>query len=501
MAAAMGANAAVEKAAAALLDQRDMLTTWRTIGDLDNLLQGGRIAAILKKDSRLPVSAILAEARKTAKSNDPRLALAAIPVLARGLDDHDAADVKLLSDLLSPKQSPEINAAAAKSIVRSGRQEAAKTLLAGWQSHSPALRNQILDALIGREAWSLAVLDAVEAGQISQAQLDARRRQQFLSTRTRSVRERAEKVFAGAVETNRQKLVEAYLAAATSTGGDATRGKTAFAKRCANCHKLEGAGHAVGPDLAPLTHKAAEYLLTAVLDPNRAVEDRYLEYVVQTTDGRQLTGILVEETGASLTLAAPEGKQVTVSRGELEQIKSSGKSLMPEGIERDVPPAEMADILAYLKQSAPPPKQLALNQPEIVQPFNDGSIRLFASNCRAYGPTIKMEETWRALGWWNSQEDHCAWTFDVPQGASGSYRVTLEYSCADDAAGNTVVVESNGQTLTGTVASSGGWEKFRGWNIGMLQLAEGRGELLVRSSGPIKGALFDLGGVRLVPVR
>jgi hypothetical protein len=65
------------------------------------------------------------------------------------------------------------------------------------------------------------------------------------------------------------------------------------------------------------------------------------------------------------------------------------------------------------------PAEAALNQPEVVQPFNDGSIRLFASNCRAYGPTIKMEETWRALGWWNSQEDHCAWSFDVPAGARG----------------------------------------------------------------------------------
>ena len=54
-------------------------------------------------------------------------------------------------------------------------------------------------------------------------------------------------------------------------------------------------------------------MLTAILDPNRAVEDRYVEYVALTTDGRQLTGILLEETGASLTLAAPEGKRVVAA--------------------------------------------------------------------------------------------------------------------------------------------------------------------------------------------
>ena len=155
-------------------------------------------------------------------------------------------------------------------------------------------------------------------------------------------------MLAGTIDANRQKLVEAYLTAATSGSGDAGRGKAAFAKRCANCHRLEGAGHAVGPDLAPLTHKPAEYMLTAILDPNRAVEDRYLEYVALTTDGRQLTGILLEETGASLTLAAPEGKKLTVSRSELDQIKSSGKSLMPEGIEGGLTPQDLADLLEFL---------------------------------------------------------------------------------------------------------------------------------------------------------
>src|SRR5207247_11398630 len=110
------------------------------------------------------------------------------------------------------------------------------------------------------------------AGQIAPSQFDARRRQQFLTSRNKSVRDKAEKVLAGAVDANRQKLVEAYLAAAASSSGDTTRGKAAFAKRCANCHRLEGAGHAVGPDLAPLTPQPIEYKLTAIADPNTASE-------------------------------------------------------------------------------------------------------------------------------------------------------------------------------------------------------------------------------------
>ena len=303
--------------------------------------------------------------------------------------------------------------------------------------------------LAGREDWSLALLAAVESGQISASQFDARRRQQFVTSRSKAVRDKAEKVLAGTVDPNRQKLIDTYLPAATA-GGDKARGKQVFAKRCANCHRMEAAGYAVGPDLAPFASRPVEYLLTQILDPNRAVEDRYLEYIVLTADGRQLNGMLVEETGASLTLAAPEGKQSVIPRGDIEQIKSSGKSLMPEGIEKDVPPGEMADLVAYLKSNTPPPKQVAGNQPEIVRQYVlDNSLRLSATAARIYGPTLTLEEKYRNLGWWSSQEDHAAWTFEIPAGGEGDYRVTLDYSCADSAAGNTVVVEVGGQITVG----------------------------------------------------
>ncbi len=509
MAAAMGQDAAVGQTVATILQKGgDEAARWSALASVADALarRSTKLTALLDDAGKQRLRDVLSAARQQLKNSagggkQASVAVAAAPLLARGLDDQDEADIGLLTSMLTPQQMPDAQAAAVAALVRAARAETPNLLLAGWTAHSPSLRNQILDALAAREAWSLAVLNAVEAGQINASQLDARRRQQFLTSRSKAVRDKAEKVLAGGVDANRQKLVEAYLAAASSGGGDAARGKAAFAKRCANCHRLEGIGNAVGPDLAPLTHKPTDYMLTAILDPNRAVEDRYLEYVALTTDGRQLTGILIEDTGASLTLAAPEGKKLTVPRSDLEQLKSSGKSLMPEGLERDVTPAEMTDILAYLKQAAPTPKQLALNQPEVVQPFNDGSIRLFATNCRAYGPTIKMEETYRALGWWNSQEDHCAWTFDVPPGRGGEYRVTLEYSCADNSAGNTVVVEAGGEALTGKVPGTGGWDKYRGWNLGTLKLNEGRNELLVRSSGPIHRALFDLGGIRLVPAR
>ena len=507
MAAAMGEDAALTKALSSILAPRaEGYAGWQFTSLAGVLPALGRrnvkLNSLLDADDRKRLEKLLSAARQTlVDERDDSLAVAATTVLARGIDDQAQADVTLLSSCLSPRKSPALRSAAVTALGRTGRQDIPKILLDGWSAHSPVLRSQILDVLAGREDWSLALLAAVESGQIPAAQFDARRRQQFVTSRSKAVREKAEKVLAGSVDPNRQKLIDTYLPAAIA-GGDKIRGKEIFAKRCANCHRLDGAGYAVGPELAPFASRPVEYLLTQILDPNRGVEDRYLEYIVLTTDGRQLNGMLFEETGASVTLAAQEGKQSVIARSDIEQIKSSGKSLMPEGIEKDVPPAEMADLVAYLKSNTPPPKQVPGNQPEVVRQYVlDNSLRLPATAARIYGPTLTLEEKYRNLGWWSSQEDHAAWTIEIPAGADGDYRVTLDYSCADNSAGNTAVVEVAGQTLSINVAGTGSWDDFRGVAVGTVKLPAGQSELVVRSSGPIKNALFDLRGVRLVPVR
>ena len=128
--------------------------------------------------------------------------------------------------------------------------------------------------------------------------------------------------------------------------GDAKNGQALFAKHCATCHKLAGAGGDVGPDMNGLADKPVDYLLTAILDPNRAVEARYVAYVAETSGGLRLTGIIANESGNQVTLTAADGKSQTVLRSDLESLTSTGKSLMPEGLEKESAPGQMADLLA-----------------------------------------------------------------------------------------------------------------------------------------------------------
>ena len=135
--------------------------------------------------------------------------------------------------------------------------------------------------------------------------------------------------------------------------GDAKAGKGVFQKHCAACHKLDGTGHEVGPNLlAVLGNKSGEDLLISLFDPNREVDPRYRTYQVGTADERVLTGIVVAETPTSITLRRAEGVEEVILRTNLAFFRATTLSLMPVGLEKDFKPQDVADLFAYLRSAS-----------------------------------------------------------------------------------------------------------------------------------------------------
>jgi putative heme-binding domain-containing protein len=89
-------------------------------------------------------------------------------------------------------------------------------------------------------------------------------------------------------------------------------------------------------------------VMTHVLDPNREVAPNFVQYIVTIDDGRVSTGIIANETATSITLKRAENVQETILRQNIEELASTGTSLMPEGMEKKILPQEMADLLAYV---------------------------------------------------------------------------------------------------------------------------------------------------------
>jgi putative membrane-bound dehydrogenase-like protein len=271
--------------------------------------------------------------------------LAAVRLLGRESGRRDQ-DIRLLGKLLAPQHSNAVQAAAVASLARLSEVRAARALIDRWPGFSPSLQDQVLDVLLSRAAWLPELLTAMEKGKVKAAQVGAARRERLLRHPRTGIRKRAEKVL-GAATTDRARLLAAYKEALTLKG-DAGRGRKVFAKSCAACHRVESLGHAVGPDLAALSDRSPKALLVAILDPNRAVEARFVTYQAVTRAGRVFNGILAAETATSITLREQEGKQYVLLRGDLDELTSTGRSLMPEGLEKDLSKRDLADLMAFV---------------------------------------------------------------------------------------------------------------------------------------------------------
>ena len=231
------------------------------------------------------------------------------------------------------------------------------------------------------------------------------------------------------------------------------------------------------------------------------VEARYVGYTVQTKAGLVKTGFLLNESATSLTLVGADGKPQTILRTEIEEMSSSGKSAMPEGIEKDLQPQDVADLHAFLRSAIPQQKRKVFegNNPEVVRANPDGSFRLMPSQAEIFGSTLVLEKQYGNLGFWASEDDHAAWTVDVPK--SGKYAVTLDWACDNGSAGNTFVLQVDAERLTGKVAGTGTWDNYKQTKIGEMRLQKGEQRMVFRSVGKITGSLIDLRGIRLAPVR
>ncbi len=286
----------------------------------------------------------------TARTAKQPEATVAYRLAALRLIGHLSIRPDVLKPFLGHEQPSEVQLAAVQALSGMNDREVAGTLLSHWPSYSPAVRREVQEALFARADRLPVLLDAVQKGTVLAAQIDLARREQLLKHPRKEIKERAAKLFAGQVSPDRKKVMEEYQNVLTLPG-DAMRGRAVFKKNCATCHRLDNEGFEIGPDLlSALKTKTKETLLIDILDPSREVDPRYLNYVVNTKNEQVLTGLIASETATSLVLRRAENAQDTLLRADIDVIQSTAKSLMPEGLEKQMTPQEIADVIEYLGQ-------------------------------------------------------------------------------------------------------------------------------------------------------
>jgi putative membrane-bound dehydrogenase-like protein len=496
----MGDVAAVDEAIATVVNMPDddpQLWQLQAISRmLDDAQRRNSSLGDIREKLRNATQSVVSGAKAIAENEQKDIAhrIQAIRLWGNSLDANSADPDRLVA-LLNARNPPELQRAAVSALSSALGEQATSRLLRDWKSHSPQLRAEVLDQLLSRAESMRQVLAAIETGLISADDLNARRRQQIQRSSDAEIQALAARLLPASVASSRANVVQQYVN--SMTPGDPQQGRVLYQKHCGTCHFFENEGNRVGPDLAALTNKSNDALLAAILDPNRAVEDRFIEYVVQLADGRQLSGILLNESSSTVTLLAADAKTHSITRDQLESIHATSKSLMPEGLEKELSPSAMADLIAYVRSVSAPRKQFEGNQPQLADVRDDGSIRLFAIHASIYGPTLQFEQHYRNLGFWASPEDQAVWELDVPK--KGKYTVTLDYACDDSCAGNRFAFTVNDQALYGKVKGTSTWDNYSGQSIGTIELPAGKATAVFRSDGPINQYLIDLRTIILEP--
>jgi putative heme-binding domain-containing protein len=139
--------------------------------------------------------------------------------------------------------------------------------------------------------------------------------------------------------------------------GNAAAGEKLFwseAANCGKCHQIGKRGSTVGPDLSTIgKQRTREDLLSSLLTPSRRIEPKFATYLVQTTDGRTIAGVLVKRDETQVTLRESQGKEVTFATPDIEDLRPSPISLMPDSQLAGLTPQEAADLLEYLVTKSP----------------------------------------------------------------------------------------------------------------------------------------------------
>jgi putative membrane-bound dehydrogenase-like protein len=307
-----------------------------------NLAEGAHLAGA-SDDLQPALSGMFEKARSAAvstASTDARLS--AVALLGFAGDDEARA---LLRRLLDARRQSRVQLAAMSALDRANDPQMAQAIVASWEALSPRVRDAALALLLRRESRIAQLLDAIAEERLPAAILDASQVTALHNHANAAIRRRAVELIPPIAD--RKTVIEQFRPA-LDLPGDASRGHAIYAERCVSCHRAAGEGYALGPDLESVRASGRDQLLMSILDPNREVQPNYVAFSIDTTDGENFVGIITSDTPSSLTITQAYGKQVTLLRERIRRMTSRGQSLMPEGLEADLTPQHLADLLEFI---------------------------------------------------------------------------------------------------------------------------------------------------------
>jgi putative membrane-bound dehydrogenase-like protein len=287
-----------------------------------------------------------AAARASDRAADPAVRADALALLALpGVE----ADVPRLEALVDPQEPEPVQVAAVKALARAPGEAVGAFLIERWKTLTPATRKEAAEALLADGGRTRLLLAALEDRRVPAWTLDFWQKRDLLMHDEAAVRDKAHALLEEKAG-ERTQVLKRYEAA-LDRPADAGRGEQVFRDACAKCHRFQGVGADVGPDLGTVRHRAASLLLKDILVPSQSIAQGYESYVVERASGGIEEGVLGGQTPTTIVLRREGGREIVVPRGDVRRLSVAQLSAMPADLEQQVSEQQMADLLEYLTRA------------------------------------------------------------------------------------------------------------------------------------------------------
>lgn len=260
--------------------------------------------------------------------------------------------IDALLQFVEGAKEPEVTSAALRALGYFEEPRVAKVVLTAFPGLPANIRATAIDLLCSRREWAMELLGAVDAKAIAPTEVPVPLLQQLVQHQDEQIDAKIAKIWGKvqpATDLQKQGRMTALMQMLHKGKGSADRGKPVFEKNCGICHKLHGQGQNIGPDLSGAERKDLEKLLRNIVDPSAVVREEFISHVAVTVDGRILTGLLAESKEETITLLDAKNQRTVIQRADLESLRESPTSLMPEKILEPLSDQEIRDLIAYLQ--------------------------------------------------------------------------------------------------------------------------------------------------------
>ena len=330
---------------------RAMLPSFPTAEFIRKLMQSGN-AEIADRGKRLgtlwgdadAIQDTIRVVNNTAASNADRIkAIQAVRQIK-----NDSGRAALLA-VASSKAPEPVLIEAVRGLGEIGGDNIGDDLLKNWRTYNQTVKRAVAEVLASRPRWTLSLLSAIDAKKIAASELHATVVRSLAQNKDKTIRERAAKAIGRIRDANADKLkvIAAKRKVVLNGKVDLEVGREIARKTCFTCHKLHGEGTEVGPDLTGVGRHNLDALLANIIDPNQIIGHGYENVEIETKDGRIVQGRLMENTDTRVKLLAAGAKEETVSRSEIENLRVSSISVMPEGLEQ-MPDEDFRNMIWYI---------------------------------------------------------------------------------------------------------------------------------------------------------